>query len=215
MSNSLIEQKSGFSKQELEVIKKYVETSGQVILPPQAAIKIYEQYINGSSISEVCNMFSEYSRGIIVYTAYTLNWPATRDEFTLDLQTRVKQKVLYSKYQQLELVSTMISVAHVETMQAMQLYLKNPNDKNLPKTMRIKTIRDLSMAIEMMSQVIGQDNSKNISITGNIVTTPGEPGTEKPSGSVDGALTEATAKALLKSMNHKNKPEVVDAEVVK
>jgi hypothetical protein len=173
-----------------------------------------ELYVGGASLAEVQRHFHEYSLSSICYTAYHYGWPSLRDEITLDIQSRIKQKVLYSKYQQLDLVSTMIQVAHVEAMNAMQMYLKNPNDRNLPKTLRIKTIRDLQQAIEMMSQVIGQDNSKNISITGNIVTTPGqEP--EKQTGSVEGILTEATAKSLLKAMNKKTTdPDVVDAEVV-
>lgn len=197
-------------------MQEHLDKIGPVPLPPQAAEKAFEVYLGGASLAEVCKFHNEYSQAVVVYTAYHYNWPAIRDEIAADLQTRVKQKVLYSKYQQLELVSTMINVAHVETMQAMQLYLKNPNDKNLPKTMRIKTIKDLGMAIEMMAQVIGQDNSKNISITGNITTTPGDEPAKITSTS-DGALTENTAKALLKSMNKKEKPEVeiVEAEVVK
>jgi hypothetical protein len=191
-------------------IQEYQDKQGPVPLPPQVSEKIFETYVNGSSLAEVCKFYNEYSPGMIIFTAYHYNWPAIRDEISLDLQTRVKQKVLYSKYQQLELVSTMIQVAHVETMQAMQLYLKNPNDKNLPKTLRIKSLKDLQMAIEMMSQVIGQDNSKNISITGNInTTTTEEPA--KQSGNIQEVLTEATAKSLLKAMNQKGKAE---AEVV-
>jgi hypothetical protein len=215
-SLTVVEAKVGFSKSDLLRIQEYQDKTGPVPLPPQAAEKIFEAYLGGASLAEVCKFYNEYSQGIIVYTAYHYNWPAIRDEIALDLQGRVKQKVLYSKYQQLELVSTMIQVAHTETMQAMQLYLKNPNDKNLPKTMRIKTIKELGMAIEMMAQIIGQDNSKNISITGNITTSPSEE-TTKQAGTVDGVLTEATAKTLLKAMNQKNKPdvEVIEAEVAK
>lgn len=201
---------------ELVKVQEYLDKTGPVALPPQVAEKCFESYLGGASLAEVAKYHNEYSQAIILFTAYHYNWPAIRDEVIMDLQNRVKQKVLYSKYQQLELVSTMIQVAHTETMQAMQTYLKHPNDKNLPKTMRIKSIKDLATAIEMVSQIIGQDNSKNISITGNIVTTPQEP--EKPAGVIDGKLSEATAHALLKALNAKAKPEepqVVEAEVMK
>lgn len=195
-------------------MQEHLDKTGPVPLPPQAAEKAFEAFLGGASLAEVCKFHAEYSTALVVYTAYHYNWPAIRDEIIIDLQSRVKQKVLYSKYQQLELVSTMIQVAHVETLQAMQLYLKNPNDRNLPKTMRIRTIKELAMAIEMMSQVIGQDQHKSISISGNIETITET--IKKSPDSVEGMLTEATAKGLLKAMNQKNKPdvEVIDAQLV-
>ncbi len=195
-------------------MQEHLDKTGPQPLPPQVAEKVFEAYLGGASLAEVSRFHNEYSQSAIYYTAYHYDWPAVRDEIAIDLQTRVKQKVLYSKYQQLELVSTMIQVAHAETINAMQIYLKNPNDKNLPKTMRIKSIKDLHLAIEMMSQIIGQDNNKNISVTGMVETKPAEG--SKPASQAE--LTETTAHALLKALNGKNKPnepDVVEAEVVK
>lgn len=196
-------------------VQEHLDKVGPQPLPPQIAEKMFESYLGGSSLAEVSRHFNEYSQASIYYTAYHYNWPSIRDEVIADIQGRIKQKVLFSKYKQLELVDTMIKVAHVEAMQAMQLYLKNPNDKNLPKNLRIKSIKDLQAAIEMMSQIIGQDNSKNISITGNITTTSEEPAEGKGGPTtVEGALTEATAKALLKAMNKKDSSaEVVDVDI--
>lgn len=209
-----MEPKVGFSKSELATIQAYVDKTGPVALPPAVAEKCFESYLSGASLAEVARDHNEYNQQAIYFTAYHYNWPAIRDEIVTDLQTRIKQKVLYSKYQQLELVSTMIRVAHTEVMQAMQTYLKNPNDRNLPKTMRIKTIKDLSMAIEMISQVIGQDQHKSISVTGNIDTVAKEAADAVAISATGGSLTESTAKALLKAMNKKDKDvEVIDADV--
>ena len=219
MANSLqtIEPKVGFSKTELSKIQEYVKQEGLNPLPPHVLPKMFESYLSGSSLSEVAKLNSEFSSSAILYSAYQYNWPAMRDEIVMDLQERVKQKVLYSKFQQLELVGDMIQVAHAEAHQVMQAYIKNPSERNLPKILRIKNIRDLSMAIEMMSQIIGQDQHKSISVTGNITSNP-TPGTPPPAA---GMLTEATAAALIKSMNKKKKgnnttnAEIIDGEVVK
>lgn len=212
-----VEQKVGFSKTELVKVQDHLDKNGPTTLPPLVAEKMFEQFLGGSSLAEVARFYSEYSTNAVYFTAYHYNWPAQRDEYALDIQTRVKQKVLHSKYQQIDLVGTMIQVAHTETMQAMQMYLKNPNDRNLPKTLRIKTIKELSMAIEMMGNIIGQDNNKRIDVTGNITTSPSEPTGNTALPQVEGALTEATAKALMTSLNKKAKPdpEVIDAEVSK
>ena len=208
-----IEQRIGFSKSDILKIQDHVEKTGLITLSPMAAEKIFESYLGGKSLSEVCAVYSEYTPSIIYFTAYHYNWPALRDDMVLDIQLRVKQKVLYSKYQQLELVSTMIQVAHVESMQAMTLYLKNPSDRNIPKTLRIKTIKDLSMAIEMMSSIIGQDQHKSISVMGTILTKDENESGKTPG--IQGSLTESTAKELLKSMNSKHKlAQVVEAQIV-
>lgn len=180
---------------------------------------MFETYLAGASFPEVSKMYPEFSPTAVLFTGYHYGWPTLRDEMVLDLQERVKQKVLYSKFQQLELVGNMIHVAHVEANQAMQAYIKNPSERNLPRILRIKTIVDLSRAIEMMSQVIGQDQHKSISVTGNITANP-QPGLPPPTSA--GQLTEATAAALIKSLNGKKKnktitvtPEVVDGTVEK
>ena len=211
-----VEQRDGFSKTDLQKVQEHLDKVGPVTLPPHVAEKMFETYIGGSSLAEVSKYNSEYSQGSIYYTAYKLCWPQIRDEICVELQSRIKQKVLHSKYQQLELVGTMIQVAHIEAMNAMYTYLKHPNDKNLPKTLRIKSIRDLSIAIEMMANIIGQNQHKQIDIVGSILTKTEAPSNAK-NVSVDGALSEITAKALLKAMNKKDpEPEViVDAEVEK
>lgn len=208
-----MEPKVGFSKQELVRVQEHLDKTGPQPLPPHTTEKMFEAYLGGSSLAEVSKAFPEHSQLAIFYTAYHYNWPATRDELTLDVQSRLKQKVLYSKYKQLELVDTMIKVAHTETMQAMQTYLKHPNDRNLPKNLRIKTIKELQMAIEMISNIIGQDNMKKIDISGDINVN--DDSKDKPVTTVEGALTEATAKMLLKGMNRKNDGDVVDIEVSK
>jgi hypothetical protein len=140
-----------------------------------------------------------------MYTAWHYNWGAMRDDLFLDLQERVKQKVLYSKFQQLELVGNMISVAHVQANQAMQAYIKNPTERNLPKALRINTIKDLALAIEMMSQIIGQDQHKSISVSGNISTGQTPPGQSLGQGAIAGALSDATANELIKALNRKKR----------
>lgn len=184
-------------------------------LPPHVSEKMFESYLSGLSFSEVSKMYPEFSSSAVMFTGYHYNWPAMRDEMVMDIQERVKQKVLYSKFQQLELVGNMIHVAHAEANQAMQNYIKNPSERNLPRILRIKTIRDLSTAIEMMSQIIGQDQHRSISVTGNITASqPPGPQTSSPSG---GLLSEATAAALIKAMNNKKKnrqPQTVNAEIV-
>jgi len=181
----------------MTTIQKYVNDVGPVALPPLACEKVFEQYLSGSTFMEICKMYPDYSRESILYSAWRYNWPEERDTYIIELQARLRQKVLYSKMQQLELVSNMITVAHAEANNAMLAYIKYPNDRNLPKTLRIKTIRDLSMAIEMMASITGQDNNKTVKVDGEV-----QMNSTLDSGSGDKkALTSELATELLKQIS--------------
>lgn len=198
---SKIEPKVGFSKTELTKIESYINQKGSQPLPPQVAEKLFESFLNGSSLAEICRMFSEYDSGAIHFTAYHYDWPLARDELAIDIQSRIKQKILNSKFKQLELVDSMIKVAHVEAMQAFNVYLKHPNDRNLPKTFRIKSIKDLSIAIDMMSTIVGQDNVKKI----EMIDGGKKEQEEEKSANAVAELTEETAKQVLKALNEAKK----------
>jgi hypothetical protein len=186
----------------MQRIEQYINLKGLVPLPPQVTEKLFEVYMGGSSLAEIARMYTEYDSGAICYTAYHYDWPGMRDDLTIDLQSRIKQKILHSKFQQLELVDSMIKVAHTEAMQSFQSYLKFPNDRNLPKTFRIKSIKDLQSAIDMMSTIVGQDNVKKIEMI------EGKPQDNSPKTDSTGkVLSEETAKDLLTALN-KKKSEV-------
>lgn len=196
-----LDPKVGFSKTELTKIENYVNNKGTQPLPPQVAEKLFESYLNGSSLAEICRMYSEYDSGAVHYTAYHYDWPLNRDDLAIDIQSRIKQKILNSKFKQLELVDSMIKVAHVEAMQSFHAYLKHPNDRNLPKTFRIKSIKDLAIAIDMMSTIVGQDNVKKIEM---IDGGKKDLEDDKPTKAA-AELTEETAKQVLKALNEAKK----------
>ena len=145
-------------------------------------------------------MYSEYDSGAIHYTAYHYDWPLNRDELTIDVQDRIKQKILNSKHMQLELVDNMIKVAHAEAMSAFKAYLKHPCDRNIPKTFRIKSIRDLAEAIDMMSKIVGQDNIKKMEIVKSDKEDESE-SKNKKAKVIESDLSEKTAKDLLTAIN--------------
>lgn len=180
----------------MALIQSHAETIGTQPLPPQVTQILFDRYLSGSSLTDLAREFPEYSREAIAYTAYRYDWPTVRDDLVYDMQNQMKQKVLSSKLKQLDLVSNMIEVAHREANQAMLAYIKHPCDKNLPKTLRIKTIKELQTAIEMISTIIGQDNSKSIKIDGKIQTVDGSGGSAGTKG-----LSSELASQLLQALN--------------
>lgn len=171
-------------------------------MPPQVAQVLFENYLNGSSILDICKMYSEYDPLAIHYTAYHYDWPLNRDELTIDLQDRIKQKILHSKYQQLELVDGMIKVAHIEAMNSIRTYIKHPCDKNMPKTFRITSIKELSEAITMMERIVGQDNIKKVEMIKKEVDATSED--MKDDAKAKKAASEAATVAAAKIVENKS-----------
>jgi hypothetical protein len=190
----VVSPKQGFSKRELTQIQQYVDDVGHVPLPPLVVEKLFEQYLGGSSLLDITKQYPEYTKEAILYSAWKYDWPAERDMYVTELQSRMRQRVMHSKFQQLELVSNMIRVAHVEANQAMQAYLKHPCDRNTPKILRIKSIKELHMAIEMMSMITGQDNNKNLTVNGEVSVNNENVSTDQKS------LNSELAEQLLKQI---------------
>ena len=187
-------------------ISDYVTRKGTQPLPPEVCERLFESYLSGSSLKEVCKMYSEYDPLAIHYSAYHYDWPLRRDDIAIDMQERVKQKILTSKFQQLELVESMIKVAHIEAITAFQAFIKHPSEKNIPKVFRIKSIKDLSEAIGMMSQIVGQESMKRI----EIVRREEDPSDEKSEArgtrtKKKDDLSEDTAKDLISAINKTKK----------
>jgi hypothetical protein len=204
----ILEARDGFSQKELKKIEEHIQANGRQPLPTHLSSRMFEVYISGASLADIAKTFPECNQSSILYTAYHYNWPAERDEFVSSLQERIKQKLLYSKYQQLELVHNMIQVAHVEANNAMMAYIKNPCDKNLPKTLKIQSIKDLQMAIEMISSIVGQDNHKMFTFR---VDPDTESNNVKPNKKPS-KITDNIAKDVLRALNNKE-ADVIDAEI--
>lgn len=179
----------------MALVQSHAESIGPQPLPPQVTTLLFDRYIGGSSLMDLFREFPEYTRESIAYTAYHYSWPTVRDDLIFDMQTQMKQKVMASKMKQLDLVSNMIEVAHREANQALLAYIKHPCDKNLPKTLRIKTIKELQVAVDMIGTIINQDNQKNIKVDGKIQTDGAGGATS------NGKLSSEIASELLKALS--------------
>ncbi len=151
-------------------------------------------------MTEIIKMHPEYEAGCILYTAYHYDWCRDRDEYFQEIQGRLKQKAIVSTSQQLDLVSGLIHAAWAETMPALLAYVKHPCEKNIPKTLKIKSLKDLQLAISMMSTITGQSNNKSVTLNGEITVD----NDCNRLGESTGTLNDEMVVQMLKSIVNKN-----------
>ena len=135
------EEKIGLSHQEIEIGEKYLrknKTAGAVDNVP--ALRLYEMYLIGSSFHEITQQFPQYELGQIILTAALNRWGSDRDKMQGTLRDRVRAKVVKSVIDQVDFLTSMLSVATAEHLKSMRDFYLDPETTVAP-ALRIKSIK--------------------------------------------------------------------------
>lgn len=148
------EEKYGLSEEEIKLATKYLrknKTAGA--LQDLEAAKLYEMYLLGDSISKIGQQFPQYTIGQIALTAALRGWAKDRDKMLHTLQDRVRAKVVKSVLEQVDFLTTMMSVANAEHLEAMIKYVQDPI--NTPKpSMRVTNIKEYKDVAETLYKIV-------------------------------------------------------------
>jgi hypothetical protein len=147
------DEKIGLTQREIELGEKYLrkhKTAGAI--DDIQALKLYEMFLIGSSLHEIQQQFPEYEVGQIVLTAALKKWGMDRDKMQGTLRDRVRAKVVKSVIEQVDFLTSMLSVANVEHVDEMRKYIL---DTNNPKpSLRIKSIKDYQAVTETLGKIV-------------------------------------------------------------
>ncbi len=157
------EEKVGFSTQEMELGEKYLrknKTAGAI--DSIQALKLYELFLIGSSFHEIHQQFPQYEVGQIVLTAALNKWGSDRDRMQGTLRDRVRAKVVKSVIDQVDFLTSMLSVAAAEHLNQMRNYSIAPDTEPVP-SLRIKTIKEYKEVTEALAKIVqgATPNAKN------------------------------------------------------
>lgn len=177
------EEKYGLSEEEIKLATKYLrknKTAGA--LQELEAAKLYEMYLLGDSISKIAQQFPQYPIAQIALTAALRGWAKDRDKMLHTLQDRVRAKVVKSVLEQVDFLTTMMSVANAEHLEAMIRYVQDPI--NTPKpNMRVTNIKEYKDVAETLYKIVAG-------------ATGGGTGKDKQKSPMFDALTAAPPKQL-------------------
>jgi hypothetical protein len=187
------EEQIGLTQEELKVGLKYLrkhKTAG--VLPDTEALKLYEMYMIGCSLSDIHKQYPQYEVGKIILTAAIKKWGVDRDGMQITLKDRVQAKIVKSVIEQVDFLTSMLEVTSVEHITAMRNFILDP-DNNPKPSLRIQSLKEYKDIMEALQKLVAG--------------TPNNP--NKPS--MLGALSNTTAKKK-KMLPKKNEEEIVDLD---
>ena len=153
----------GLTQEEIKLGLKYLrkhKTAGAV--PDVEALKLYEMYLIGCTFTEISKQYPQYELGQIILTAAIRKWGMDRDRMQCTLKDRVQAKVVKSVIEQVDFLTSMLSVSSAEHIEAMRNYIINP-DKYPKPDMRIASIKEYKDVTETLYKIVSgaTSNSKS------------------------------------------------------
>lgn len=185
------EEKFGLTEEEIKLGEKYLrkhKTAGAVASPE--SMKLYEMYMVGCSFYEIHQQYPQYELPQIILTAALNGWSRDRDKMMGSLKDRVQAKVVKSVIEQVDFLTTMLSVSNAEHLKQMQEYILDPKNTNKP-VLRIESIKEYKEIVETLQKLVagaqgkpGKSSAMFEALEGGSKKTGGEPQPQLESASV-------------------------------
>jgi hypothetical protein len=156
-------EKIGMSQREIEIGEKYLrKNKTAAAIEEVASLKLYEMFLIGSSFHELNQQFPQYELGQIIMTAAIRKWGQDREKMQSSLRDRVKAKVVKSVIEQVDFLTSMLSVTTVEHINDMKNYMLDPDNNPKPQ-LRIKTIKEYKEVTDTLGKIVqgATPNAKN------------------------------------------------------
>lgn len=148
------DEKHGLTEEEIKLATKWLrkyKTAGA--LKDLDAAKLYEMYLLGDSIAKIAQQFPQYPIGQIALTSALRGWARDRDKMLHTLQDRVRAKVVKSVLEQVDFLTTMMSVANAEHLDNMMKYIQDPISNPKPQ-LRISNIKEYKDVAETLYKIV-------------------------------------------------------------
>lgn len=148
------DEKYGLTQEEIRLGEKYLrknKTAGKI--PENEALRLYELFLIGHSFNELAQQFPQYAVDKIIMTAALTGWAKDRDNMQYSLRDRVQAKVVKSVIEQVDFLTTMMSVSNAEHLDAMKKYILDPINNPKPD-LRIETIKEYKEVAETLYKLV-------------------------------------------------------------
>jgi uncharacterized protein with HEPN domain len=148
------DERYGLSEEEIKLSEKYLrkhKTAGA--LKELEAAKLFELYLLGESLQKIAQQFPQYQLGQIILTAALRGWARDRDKMMHTLQDRVRAKVVKSVLEQVDFLTTMMSVTNAEHLEVMIKYCQDPINNPKP-SMRVTNIKEYKDVAETLYKIV-------------------------------------------------------------
>jgi hypothetical protein len=148
------EEKFGLTEEEIKRGEKYLrkhKTAGAI--PETDSMGPYEMYMIGTSFYEISQQFPQYSVDQIILTAALRGWTRDREKIMGSLRDRVQTKVVKSVIEQVDFLTTMLSVTNAEHLDEMRKYVLDPENNPKP-SIRVESIKEYKEVVDTLSKLV-------------------------------------------------------------
>jgi hypothetical protein len=155
------DERFGLTEEEIKLAEKYLrkfKTAGAI--PDIEAIKLYELYMVGCSFQEINIQHPQYALPKIILTCALRGWARDRERMLGSLRDRVQAKVVKSVIEQVDFLTTMLSVVNAEHMEAMRKFIVDPTN-NPPPAIRVQNIKDYKETVETLHKLVAGATGAN------------------------------------------------------
>ena len=158
------DERLGLTAEEIKHAERYLrkyKTKG--IIGEIKSLKLFELYMIGTSFTELHKQYPEFPIGQIILTAALRGWAQDREKMQHTLRDRVKAKVVKSVIEQVDFLTSMLSVVNAEHIHKMREYIVDPT---LPKPdLRIESIKEYKEVMESLTKLIQGANGSGKAAT--------------------------------------------------
>jgi len=148
------EEKLGLTKEEIKIGEKYLrkyKTAG--VVPEAESMKLYEMLMVGCSFHEIQQQYPQYPIDRIILTAALRKWMHDREKMMGSLRERVQAKVVKSVIEQVDFLTTMLSVTNAEHLDQMKKYIQDP-ENNIAPDIRVQNIKEYKEVVETLYKLV-------------------------------------------------------------
>lgn len=170
----------GLTQEELKLGERYLrknKTAGMI--PETESLKLFEMYLIGSSFQELSTQFPQYPVDRIIMTAALRGWAHDRDQMMHTLRDRVRAKVVKSVIEQVDFLTTMLSVSNAEHLVAMHKYILDPVNNPKPD-MRVTNIKEYKDVAETLYKIVAGATPGSNSKTSPLFEALSQPAKQLP-----------------------------------
>lgn len=153
------DERFGLTQEEVKTGERYLKrhkTFGAV--PEAESMKLYEMYMVGCSFQDIHSQYPQYPVGQIILTAALKKWAHDRDKMMSSLRDRVQAKVVKSVIEQVDFLTTMLSVMNAEQLESMRKYVIDPHNNPKPD-LRIESIKEYKEVVDTLQKLISGTSS--------------------------------------------------------
>lgn len=167
---------SPLSAEEKEILTQYVQnvlsTDPRLTMAPSLSAKCFGMFLEGYSASDIQKTNPQFPLGMILHAQVKYQWDKQRDEYTMQLYQRIRDKVLNTQLSSVEFISDLLSATNKRNGKKLKRYFQTGDEADLPD-IEIKSLLTYNKAVEVLARLTGQDNKKTLPDLGG--PQPGSP----------------------------------------